>query len=393
MTDMTPEEIMNIEDTNLIDLYAKRPIIVERGSGARIYDVNGREYIDCGASFSVCNVGHANPKVVKAIQEQAEKLMFIQLTYYNETRAKLAKLLVDIAPSNLTKIYLANSGTECVEATIKFARGSTGRKEIIAMTGAFHGRTMGALTLTFKPQYKKPFGPMLPDVKHARYGDIESLIELISDQTAAVILEPIQGEGGVIVPPEDYLQQVRALCDEHGALLILDEIQTGLGRTGKMFACEHYDVQPDLMCLAKSIAGGMPMGAVLGTPEAMNIPRGTHGTTFGGNPLAAAAATAALEYLVEEDLPARAGKLGEDMIERIKAIDSPVIREVRGKGLMIGIELKKKAGRYLQALMDEGVLCLPAGALVIRLLPPLVITEDEIDRVVTALEKVLTAQE
>ena len=297
------------------------------------------------------------------------------------------------APGKMERVFLCNSGTEAIEAAFKFARYTTGRRKIIATMRGFHGRTMGALSATWNKNYREPFEPLVPDFQHVPYNKLERLEAAIDDTTAAVILEVVQGEGGVHPGTAEYLQGAQALCQERGALLIIDEVQTGFGRTGKMFASEHYGLEPDLICLAKSIAGGVPMGAVLIGERVGELSPGVHGSTFGGNPLAAAASLAALDVLEDEALPQHAAEMGEYLLEKLQEINSPLIREVRGLGLMVGIEIKQKVAPYLQALTERGVLAQPAGLTVIRLLPPLVISEEQIDRVVDALTEVLIVEQ
>jgi acetylornithine/LysW-gamma-L-lysine aminotransferase len=289
----------------------------------------------------------------------------------------------------MERVFLCNSGTEAIEAAFKFARYTTGRRMIIATMRGFHGRTMGALSATWNKKYRQPFMPLVPDFQHVPYNKLERLEAAIDEDTAAVILEVVQGEGGVHPGTAEYLQGAQALCQEGGALLVLDEVQTGFGRTGKMFAAEHFGLEPDMMCLAKSIAGGIPMGAVLIGERVGALSPGVHGSTFGGNPLAAAASLVVLDVLQDEALVQRAAELGEYLLDKLHEISSPLIRDVRGLGLMIGIEIKQKVAPYLQALTAHGVLAQPAGLTVVRLLPPLVISREQIDQVVEAQVEVL----
>jgi acetylornithine/LysW-gamma-L-lysine aminotransferase len=301
----------------------------------------------------------------------------------------LAERLVALAPGNLNRIFFCNSGAEAAEAAIKFARASSGRREIIAAMRGFHGKTMGALAATWGPEYQKPFMPMLPGVKHVPFDNFDKLEVTVTDDTAAVLLEIVQGEGGVRVGAKEYFQRVRQLCDVKGLLLIIDEVQTGFGRTGTLFACEQY-VVPDILCLAKSLAGGIPMGAVL-CNDRINVPIKSHTSTFGGNPTACAAALACLDVIEKQGLLEKARTLGGYFMQELRRLPSNKVREIRGLGLMIGIELKEKAGPYVQQLMEKGVIVLLAGPTVIRLLPPLVISKEEIDVVVRALQEVLAA--
>ena len=370
-----------------LGVYPRRDIVLVGGKGARLFDDQGREYIDCASNVGVSNIGHGHPAVAKAVYEQYLALGNCYSMFYNPVRARLAEKLVTLAPGNLTKVFFCNSGAEANEAALKFARAATGKQEIIAAMRGFHGKTMGALAATWGPEYQKPFAPMLPGLKHVPYNNIEKLQAAVGERTAAVLLEPVQGEGGVRVGDGKYFQQVRNLCDELNILLILDEVQTGFGRTGTMFACEQF-VAPDILCLAKSLAGGIPMGAVL-CSERISVPVKSHTSTFGGNPTACAAALATLKVIESEGLVENAKTMGAYFFDQLGQIESPRIREVRGLGLMIGIELKEKAGPYVQQLMEKGVIVLLAGATVIRLLPPLVISREEIDTVVTALREIL----
>jgi acetylornithine/LysW-gamma-L-lysine aminotransferase len=307
--------------------------------------------------------------------------------FYNPVRARLAEKLASLAPGNLNKVFFCNSGAEATEAALKFARSSTGRPEIIAAMRGFHGKTMGALAATWGPEYQKPFAPMLPGLKHVPYNNLTKLEAAVGDKTAAILLEVVQGEGGVRIGDKTYFQKVRQICDANGVLLIIDEVQTGFGRTGTMFACEQF-VVPDMLCLAKSLAGGIPMGAVL-CNDRIKVPVKSHTSTFGGNPTACAAALASVDVIEKEGLVEKSRALGEYFLKELGGLKSGKIREVRGLGLMLGIELKEKAGPYVQKLTEKGVIVLLAGATVIRLLPPLVITKEEIDTVVQALQETL----
>ncbi len=376
------------EQRYAFEVYPKRDITIVRGEGATLWDDTGRAYIDCTAGIGVANVGHCNPAVSAAIAEQANTLITCPGIFYNDVRARAMEKLVSVAPDNLGRAFLCNSGTEAMEAAIKFARLTTGRNGFVSAMRGFHGRSLGALSATFK--YREEFEPLIPGHGFVPFNNLDKLSAAIGDDTAAVILEPVQGEGGVRPADPDYLAGARKLCDERGALLILDEIQTGFGRTGRMFASQVYDVAPDIMTLAKGIAGGVPMGATL-VSDRIASAAGKHGSTFGGNPLACSAAIACIDEIVSRDLPARAQALGAAFAERFRARQPGVVRELRQLGLMIGIELKAKSRPYLEALMAEGVLALPAGPTVIRLLPPLVIGEEELftacDTLIDVLER------
>jgi len=372
------------EDRYGLELTPRRRLEIVEGRGATVVDSEGRRYIDCLAGHGVALVGHSNPAVVEAITAQAQRLISCPISLYNDVRAELLEELIGLAPAGLERAFLCNSGTEAVEAALKLARTTTGRSAFVAARGSFHGRTMGALSATFEPHYREPFEPLVPGFEFVPFNDLERLSAAVTERTAAVILEPVQGEGGVHVARPEYLREARRRCDATGALLILDEVQTGLGRTGRLFACQHSEVTPDLMCLAKGIAGGVPMGAVL-CSQRITVPTGGHGTTYGGNPLACAAALATLRFIVGHRLPDEARRKGEHLRRRLGELDLGAVREVRGLGLMIGIALKSKVRPYLDALAERGVLALPAGLSVLRLLPPLIITDDELDRVVEAI--------
>lgn len=381
---------MNIIDTEssfTSGLYTKRPIAIVRGEGAHLWDSDGREYIDCVGGQGAANIGHANPKVAQAIAEQAATLIACPEMFYNDRRAALEQRLCTLA--GFPRVFLCNSGTEAVEAAIKFARATTARQGILACMRSFHGRTFGALSATWEKKYREPFEPLVPGFHHVPFNNLAALDAAVTADTAAVLLEVVQGEGGVHPASAEFLLGAQHICRERGALLILDEVQTGFGRTGRMFAHQHYDLQPDLVCLAKSIAGGLPMGAVLIGSAVGELPAQIHGSTFGGNPLACAASLATLDFIDDNNLPQRAARLGEWFIGALQRIESPLIREVRGLGLMVGIELKQKVTPYLQALMAEGVLALPAGLTVMRFLPPLVIDQQDLEIVVEKTRKVL----
>ncbi|GGO23189.1 aspartate aminotransferase family protein [Deinococcus humi] len=374
-------------------VYNKHEVVMVRGLGATVWDENGRSYIDCVAGYGVANIGHSHPDVVKAIQEQAGRLMIMPQSVPNDKRAEFLQELVGVLPQGLDRVFLCNSGTEAMEAAKKFAITGTGRKRFVSMKRGFSGRSLGALALTWEPKYREPFGDAVDNknVDFVTYGNIEELRAAVTDQTAAVILEPVQGEGGVRPGSLEFIQEARRITREKGALLIMDEIQTGFCRTGKMFATEHFGVTPDGMTLAKAMAGGVPIGAFVMTGAvADRMPAGGHGTTFGGNPLSMAAGIAALRAMKREGMAEQAREKGAYFMDRLRAIQSPKIREVRGMGLMIGVELKEKSAPYITALEhDEGVLALQATPLVVRFLPPITITKEQIDSVVDAFERVL----
>jgi len=388
--------IVEVEESHLAQVYHRFPICICRGRGALLYDVKGRRYLDCMGGYGVSLVGHSHPRVVEAIREQCERLIFCHSSLYNDVRAELVERLIKIAPEGLEKVFLSNSGAESVECAIKLAVKYTGRSEFISMVRGYHGKTLGALSATWNPKYRKAFKSILiPNFKFVPFGRLDRVEEVISNRTAAVIAEPIQGEGGVHIAPEGFLQGLRELCDEHGALLILDEVQTGFGRTGRMWASEHWGVSPDVMCVAKSIAGGLPMGATLARSEIMDSLRvGEHTTTFGGNPLACAAACATIDIIVEERLVERARRLGGFFMELLSNLqDLRIVRDVRGLGLMIGVECRVDIYNVLMGCIRRGMIPLYSGRNVIRLLPPLVIKEDELAEAAQILEDTLREEE
>lgn len=384
------------EDQFMGNLYQRFPVTIEKGEGAHVWDVDGNEYIDCMGGYGVALVGHKNKRVNDAIREQIDKIITVHSSLYNKTREEFLALLIGLAPKGLTQVHLNNSGAEAIEAAMKFARKFTGKKGMVAMKGSYHGKSFGALSLTFSPKYRKPFAPLVEKVSFASYGDIESLRSVIDEDTAFVILEPIQGESGIIVAPEGFLQEVRKICDEKGILLIFDEIQAGLGRTGRLWACDHWNTAPDILCLAKGIAGGVPMGATLVRPDILDsMNKGEHSSTFGGNPISCAAGIAALKAITEDGLienSEKIGKLFREGLEKLKEKHS-AIREIRGKGLMIGIEMKFEVKDILMGLIKKRVLMLYSGRNILRILPPLVISEDDVTKVLHALDSVLTEEE
>lgn len=366
-------------------------VVMARGEGCWLWDTAGRRYLDLTAAQGVAMLGHCHPILSQAIAEQSRTLISCPNFFYQETRARFVDKLASVLPQHLGHVFLANSGAEAIDGAIKFARLATGRTGLVAAMRSFHGRTVGAVSLTWEPKYRKPFEPLL-EVTHVPYNNLEKLAEAVTDQTAAAVLEVVQGEGGVHVGDAAFLQRAQQLCRERGALLVLDEIQTGFGRTGRWFGFEHYGLEPDIICLAKGLGAGFPMGALAYTEQVQAaLYPGAHGTTFGGNPLACAAGLAALQVYQEGVIEQAAGR-GRLLFDRLNAVlgQRRIVREVRGLGLMVGIELREKAGRYLKALMDDhSVLALPAGSNVLRLLPPLVISEEEIEMGVQAIAAVL----
>jgi predicted acetylornithine/succinylornithine family transaminase len=392
MTDWIAEE-----RRYLFQNYARQPIVLVRGSGTRVWDEQGREYLDFVGGLAVNVLGHAHPAVAEAISRQARELIHVSNLYYSVPMIELARLLAEI--SGFEKVFFCNSGTEAVEAAIKLARRwgrdtRGGAFEIITARDAFHGRTLGALAATGNARYQEPFEPLPPGFIHVPWNDAEAIRAATTPNTVAVLLEPIQGEGGVNVPSPGYLAAVRRWCDERGLLFILDEIQTGMGRTGTFFAFEQEGIRPDIVCLAKGLAGGVPIGAVLARETvAAHLVPGDHGTTFGGNPLACAAGVATVRTIIDEGLPARAAEAGRRLMARLRELEDrfPVVTEVRGRGLMAAVQLARDvASDVTNRCRERGLLVNPVRPNAIRLLPPLIVTDEEIDRACDILASVLS---
>ncbi len=377
------KDLIEMTEKYVFQTYARQPIVIVGGRGAVVRDIDGREYIDCVAGIAVNNVGHCHPKVVSAIKKQAELLIHTSNMYHTEPQALLAEKIVEITP--MDRVFFCNSGTEAVEAALKLARRASGKTDFIATHGSFHGRSLGALSVTFNEKYRKPFEPLMPGVTFVPYDDADAIGDAITPKTAAVILESIQGESGVRVPSDNYLKTVRDVCDDRNTLLIIDEVQTGFGRTGKWFGFEHWGMEPDIMAMAKALGGGFPIGAMAAREEiAQKFQRGDHASTFGGSPLACAAALGTISAL-EDGLVKQSEKLGGYFIKRLKELKHDYIREVRGKGLMIGMELNMNGDIIVDKARGDGVLLNCISDTVLRFVPPLVITREQIDRVVEVL--------
>ena len=377
------------EGAHTSGLYQKRDLAIVRGDGALVWDDTGRSYIDCVGGQGIASLGHGNTAVADAISAQARTLASCTELFYNDRRAELYERLAGILPAALDRVFLCNSGTEAVEGALKFARLATKRTHVVATMRGFHGKTMGALSATWGPEYRELFGPLLEGFTHVPFNKTEALDAAITGETSAFIVELVQGEGGVRPATREFVDEAARLCRERGAMLIIDEVQTGFGRTGTMFALEQYGVVPDILCLAKAIAGGLPMGAIAFSRAVGELPKRSHSTTFGGNPLACAAAVATLDEHARLGLAERAAERGRQLRDGLSAIASPKIREVRGLGLIQGIELKENAGPTLKALQEHGVLALGAGPTVVRYLPPLVISAAQIESVVAATRAAL----
>ncbi len=384
------------EDQYMGNLYQRFPVTVERGLGARLWDADGREYVDCMGGYGVALVGHKNQRVADAIREQLDKIITVHSSVYNKTREEFLETLMGLAPKGLDQVHLNNSGAEAIEAALKFARRYTGKKGMIAMRGSYHGKSMGALSLTFNPKYKKAFAPLVEAPQFTPFGDAGALRDAVTEETGFVIMEPIQGESGIHVAPDGFLQEARRICDEKGILLIFDEIQAGLGRTGRLWASEHWQTVPDILCLAKGIAGGVPMGATLVRSEILSaMKKGEHSSTFGGNPLSCAAGTAALTAITQDGLIGNSERMGDRLMEGLRGLQErhDLIREVRGKGLMIGVELKLDVRDILLDGINRGLMLLYSGRNILRLLPPLVITEEDVSKALEILDVLFANEE
>ncbi len=380
--------------------YARAPICLVRGDGVRVWDSDGREYLDFGAGIAVTSLGHCHPRVTGAIREAAATLLHVSNLYHTAPQIHLAKLLCE--HSFADRVFFCNSGAEANEAAFKLARKyarerfASDRYEIVATRNSFHGRTLGALTATGQEKYRQGFEPLVPGFKHVPYNDLRAMERAIDNRTAAVVVEPVQGEGGVHVPDDDYLPGLRKLCDASGALLILDEVQTGVGRTGRLWAYEHWGAEPDIMTVAKALANGVPIGAMLAREEvARALTPGSHASTFGGTPFVASVALATLTTVLEEKVPERAARTGRYLAERLRALPGGrgVVREVRGRGLLIGMELSRPAAPLVDACREQGLLVLTAGERVLRLAPPLIVEERDCDRALEILDGVLARGE
>ena len=387
---MTLSDIQRLENEHQPPLYAKREIAVVRGEGPYLFDSDGRRYLDAMSNYGVAILGHADPEYAAAMADQLRTLATGHQSFYSDVRAALLGELAAIAPVGLTRSFLSNSGAEAIEAALKFARVATGRPNLVAAKRGYHGRTLGALAATADQKYRAPFEPLAPVTAHVSFNDVDALDAAVGAATAAILLEPIQGEGGIWPASPDYLQAARRIADERGALLIADEIQTGF-RTGEPWAIAPSGVTPDILVTAKALANGFPIGLTMCT-EAISeaIPSGGHGTTFGANPLACRAAVVTLRALRDRDLYGQSARIGQAIMDRLTALDSPKIRQVRGRGMMIGVELKERVTPTLRGLQERGVLVLPAGATTFRLLPPLVWESEQIDEFMEAATQVLT---
>src|SRR6266542_4081213 len=391
------KQMIDMADKHLMAFTKRQPVALVRGEGSRVWDSDGKEYLDFTGGISVTALGHSHPKVVGTLREQAATLLHVSNIFHIPQQAQLAQLLCE--HSFADRVFFSNSGAEANETAIKLARkwakehGASDRGDIISMRGGFHGRTLATVTATAQEKYHHGYEPLPRGLKYVAYNDLRALERAIDSRTAAVLVEPIQGEGGVIVPDDGYLPGLRKLCDEAGILLVLDEIQTGMGRTGKLWAYEHSGVAPDIMTLAKALANGVPIGATLATEEVARVfTPGSHGTTFGGNPFATAVGLTVFTTLVEERLPERSERIGRLLRDRLRAVQSRnphAVKEVRGKGLLVGVDLEPPVAGVVSACRDRGLLVLTAGDNTLRLAPPLIVDEASVERASEIIERAL----
>ena len=384
------------EDNYLGNLYQRFPINISKGKGSLVWDVSGKEYIDCMGGYGVALIGHCNDRVVNAIKNQSEKLITCHMSIYNNIRLEFLEKISKISPKKLSKVFFSNSGAESTESALKFSRKFTGKSGVIAMTGGYHGKTFGALSVTHNEKYRKSFQPLLEGVKFVPYSNPSKIEESLDNSIGTVIVEPIQGETGIIVPSDGTLQQIRKICDQNNLVLIFDEIQTGLGRTGRMWAGEHWSTTPDIMCLAKGIAGGLPMGLTLCKPDILDAMKvGEHSSTFAGNPLSCSAGIATIESITEENLVENAAKVGNIFKNGLFQLKEShrIVRDVRGLGLMLALELRFDVKDVLFEGIKEGLLMLYSGRNIIRLLPPLVLDEVKVAKTLSIMDKLLTNEE
>jgi acetylornithine/LysW-gamma-L-lysine aminotransferase len=384
------------EDSFLINLYQRFPVTIERAQGATIWDTSGKEYIDCMGGYGVAIIGHCNKDVINAITLQINKVMVCHMSTYNDSRLQFLSRLKSIAPENLNKIFFSNSGAESIEAALKFSRKFSQKSGIISMYGGYHGKTFGALSVTYNSKYRKSFNPLLEGIKFVPFGDISSLIDAIDETIGTVILEPIQGESGIIMPPDGYVKAVREICNEKKLVLIFDEIQTGLGRTGKMWAGQNWSAVPDIMCIAKGVAAGVPAGVTFVKDEiakCMNL--GEHSSTFAGNPIACSAGSATIDTIIKEDLVRKASDTGTYFKKKLVELKEkhPIVRDVRGMGMMLALESRFDVRDLLMDGIKNGLLMLYSGRTIIRLLPPLVMDKTQVSRAIEIMDEILSFEE
>ncbi len=387
------------EESFVGDLYQRFPVSISKGKGCKVWDVNDREYLDCMGGYGVALVGHCNDRVIQAITSQAQDLITCHMSVYSVVRLNFLKKFSKIAPKNLQKTFFTNSGTESVEAALKFSRKYTGKPGVLALNGGYHGKTFGALSVTYNEKYRKSFLPLLENMQFIPYSESNTISEIVTktnNKIGAVIVEPIQGETGIIMPPSNFLKDIRNICNENNLVLIFDEIQSGLGRTGKMWAGQHWEVEPDIMCLAKGIAGGIPMGLTVMRSEILDCLKvGEHSSTFAGNPLACAAGSATIDSLTEDKLVSNSEKMGRIFKSGLLEIKEKykIVREVRGLGMMLGIEMRFDVKDILLDGIKNGILLLYSGRNILRLLPPIVMKGEEVSKSLELIDKLIYNEE
>jgi LysW-gamma-L-lysine/LysW-L-ornithine aminotransferase len=387
------------EESFVGDLYQRFPVNISKGNGCKVWDINDKEYLDCMGGYGVALVGHCNDRVVQAITSQAQNLITCHMSVYNNIRLDFLKKFSKIAPKNLQKTFFTNSGTESVEAALKFSRKYSGKPGVLALNGGYHGKTFGSLSVTYNEKYRKSFLPLLDNMQFIPYSESNTISEIVTKPNAkmgTVIVEPIQGETGIIMPPSEFLKDIRNICNENNLVLIFDEIQSGLGRTGKMWAGQHWEVEPDIMCLAKGIAGGVPMGLTTMRSEILECLKvGEHSSTFAGNPLACAAGSATIDSLIEDKLVSNSEKMGRIFKSGLLEIKEKykIVREVRGLGMMLGVEMRFDVKNILLDGIKNGILLLYSGRNILRLLPPIVMKEEEVNKSLELIDKLIYNEE
>jgi len=385
---METNKVIELEGKFIMQTYLRPSIVIDYGKGCYVFDKSGKKYIDLVGGLATCILGHGNKEFAEAIKKQIRKITNPTNLYYTEEQARLAEKLARL--SGLNKCFFSNSGAESVEAAIKLARKHTKKTQIIATKDSFHGRTFGSLSATGKEKIRKPFKPLLPGFKHVEYGNADAVKKAISPKTAAVIVEPIQGEAGIIIPDKNYLKEIREICGKRNILMVIDEVQTGCGRTGKFFAYEHDKIKPDIVTLAKGLANGIPIGAAIAREDtAKSFVKGDHGSTFGGNPVACCAANFTIGHIMKNKLMKNAAAQGEYLQHKLKSINSESIGEIRGKGLMVGMEMKKYAKKIQEKCLENGLLVNLTAENVLRFLPPLTINKDVINSALEILNEVI----
>jgi acetylornithine/LysW-gamma-L-lysine aminotransferase len=387
------------EESFVGNLYQRFPINITKGKGCKVWDISGKEYLDCMGGYGVALVGHCNDRVVKAITNQTQNLITCHMSVYNDVRIDFLKKFSKIAPTNLQKTFFTNSGTESVEASLKFSRKYTNKPGVLALNGGYHGKTFGSLSVTYNEKYRKSFLPLLDNMQFIAYSESDTIPEIVTKSNkkiGTVIVEPIQGETGIIMPPSGFLKKIRNICNENGLVLIFDEIQSGLGRTGKMWAGQHWDVEPDIMCLAKGIAGGIPMGLTVMRSEILDCLKvGEHSSTFAGNPLACAAGSATIDSIIEDELVSNSEKMGRIFKSGLLEIKEKykIVRDVRGVGMMLGVEMRFDVKDILLDGIKNGILLLYSGRNILRLLPPIVMKEEEVNKSLELIDKLIQNEE